>query len=106
MDFVEATVDRRAGDFVYCGSAVRASQRDVKLHVVHGRRLYDRPTRSGCATWRWHLKRRDVHVMLSNADLPIVRELYKEFTIHEVQARRNVNSDASKRGKVGEVIIV
>ena len=30
---------------------------------------------------------------------------YKDFTIHEVQARRNVNSNASRRGKVGEVLI-
>lgn len=48
---------------------------------------------------------RGVHVVLSNADLPVVRELYKDFTIHSVQAKRHVNRDATKRGFVGEVII-
>jgi DNA adenine methylase len=54
------------------------------------------------------LKRDGVHVILSNADLPEVRELYtskKGFTIHRVEARRNVNSNAKKRGAVGELII-
>ena len=53
------------------------------------------------------LKRRGVHVMLSNADVPFVHELYGpgDFTIERVKARRNINSKADKRGKVGEVII-
>ena len=51
------------------------------------------------------LKRRGVHVMLSNSDTPFVREIYKDFEIHTVEARRNVNSKGSKRGKVSEVII-
>lgn len=51
------------------------------------------------------LKSRGVHVMLSNSDTPLVRELYKGFDLHEVQARRSVNSDGMGRGKVGELII-
>ena len=45
-----------------------------------------------------------VKVMLSNHDVPLVHELYEGFTIEEVEVRRAINSDASKRsGK--EVII-
>lgn len=52
------------------------------------------------------LKLRGVHVMLSNADVPIVRKLYANvFKIHAVSARRNINSKGSSRGVVGEVII-
>ena len=51
------------------------------------------------------LKRRGVHVVLSNADVPAVRELYKDFTIHAVKARRNINSKPGARGPVGEVIV-
>lgn len=46
-----------------------------------------------------------VHVMASNSDTPYVRTLYEGFHIHEVQARRSVNSKGSKRGKVGELIV-
>jgi DNA adenine methylase len=52
------------------------------------------------------LKRRGVHVLLSNADVEPVRALYaKGFTVERVEARRAINSDASKRGSVGEVLI-
>ena len=43
-------------------------------------------------------------VMLSNHNVPLVHELYSGFTIEEVDVRRAINRDASKRsGK--EVII-
>ncbi len=51
------------------------------------------------------LKSRGVHVMLSNSDTALTRELYKGFELHEVQARRSVNRNGNGRGKVGELII-
>jgi DNA adenine methylase len=44
-------------------------------------------------------------IALSNADTPRIRELYKEWNLHEVKAERSINSKASKRGKVGELIL-
>ena len=53
------------------------------------------------------LKKRGVSVLLSNSDTPLVRQLYERgsFNIESVMARRAVNSDGAKRGKVGEVLI-
>lgn len=54
------------------------------------------------------LTQRNVYVMLSNADVPLIDELYGKIphiNIHKVSATRNINSDSSKRGKVGEVLI-
>ena len=51
------------------------------------------------------LKRSGVHVVVSNADVPLVRRLYEGFEITEVRARRSVNSKGSARGPVGELII-
>ncbi len=51
------------------------------------------------------LKKRGVVVVLSNHDVPIVRKLYKGFKFERVKAKRNINSKASKRGPVWEVII-
>jgi len=45
--------------------------------------------------------------MLSNSDTPTTRELYAEFailTLRTVQARRSVNCDGSKRGRVSELV--
>lgn len=51
------------------------------------------------------LKARGVHVILSNADVPAVREWYHDFQLREVQGRRSINSKGGKRGAVGELII-
>lgn len=54
------------------------------------------------------LKRRGVHVMLSNSSAPLIYELYavsKDFKIEEVDAKRAINSKGSARGAVKEVII-
>lgn len=54
------------------------------------------------------LHKKGAYVMLSNSDTPIVRDLYNDssiFKIESVQAKRYINSDATKRGSVGEVII-
>lgn len=49
--------------------------------------------------------RRGVRLMLSNSDVPFVRNLYRAFKIHTVQARRAINCDGSKRGAVNEVVV-
>ncbi len=51
------------------------------------------------------LNQRGCLVMLSNSDTDFIKNLYKDFNIHLVQARRMINSNASKRGKINEVVI-
>ncbi len=46
-----------------------------------------------------------VRVMLSNSDCDFIRELYQGFTIHPIQAARAINSQARRRGKIGELLI-
>lgn len=48
---------------------------------------------------------RGAYVMLSNADVPAVHDLYGGWDITRVQARRSINSKGSRRGPVGEVVI-
>ncbi len=52
------------------------------------------------------LKARGVHVMLSNHDTPEVRKLYRPrgFRRRTIQVSRTINSAATKRGKVNEVV--
>lgn len=46
-------------------------------------------------------------VMLSNSDTKFIRSLYRSsgFKIHEVKARRAINSNARKRGAITELLI-
>lgn len=49
---------------------------------------------------------RGVHVMVSNNDTPLIRELYQGFRIDEVRCGRAVNADGEGRGKVTELLIM
>lgn len=51
---------------------------------------------------------RGVKIIYTNSDTQIVRDLFKDvkYTVLPVMMRRAINSDASKRGKVGEVVIL
>ena len=58
------------------------------------------------------LTKRGCFVMLSNSDTPFINKIYKEIkikgklvTVNQVYAGRMINSDASKRGKITEVLI-
>ncbi|MEC7239914.1 MAG: DNA adenine methylase [Myxococcota bacterium] len=52
-----------------------------------------------------NLKAREVDVLLSNSSAGAVFDLYENFEIEEVYATRAINSKASARGKVAEVLI-
>lgn len=51
------------------------------------------------------LTQRGVKFLLSNSATAFIRELYAEYTISTVYAKRAINSDADKRGAVQEVLI-
>ena len=51
------------------------------------------------------LDRRGCKLMLSNSDVPFIRELYQDFRTDTVAAARAINCNAKKRGKVSEVVV-
>jgi len=51
------------------------------------------------------LDRRGCTLMLSNSDVPFIRDIYRAFEVTTVAAPRAINCDATKRGKVSEVVI-
>lgn len=51
------------------------------------------------------LRDKGISFLQSNSDCKEIRELYKEYEIRTVQAKRSINSNASKRGEISEVLI-
>jgi len=51
------------------------------------------------------LDQKGVKFLLSNSATPLIKGLYKDFEIIEVGAKRHINSVASKRGEVTEVLV-
>ena len=103
-DFIDVMTRARAGDLVYADPPYVpvSSTSDFTSYTQDGFTLEDQKRLRDAA---FLLKQRGVHVVLSNADVPVVRYLYKDFTIRQVMAKRNINSDPDKRGSVAEVII-
>ena len=51
------------------------------------------------------LDRRGIKFMLSNSSTDFIREQYAAYNITTVQAKRAVNSNATRRGQVDEVVV-
>ena len=58
----------------------------------------------------FELHKRGCFVMLANSNTDFIKKLYfsldKKIKIHKVKANRMINSDASKRGKIKEVLVI
>lgn len=52
------------------------------------------------------LNKKGCKVMLSNHNTPFIRELYWDFRLEVVSARRNINSKSDARGGVEEVVVL
>lgn len=52
-----------------------------------------------------HLDRIGAKFIESNSDTELVHELYQQFNIKTVYAKRNINANGKKRGAVAEVLI-
>ena len=51
------------------------------------------------------LNKKGVKFLLSNSSTDFIKDLYKDYTIEIVNAKRTINSKAEKRGEVEEVLI-
>jgi DNA adenine methylase len=51
------------------------------------------------------LDQKGVNFLLSNSATPLMKDLYRGFEIIEVDAKRHINSVASKRGTVTEILV-
>jgi DNA adenine methylase len=103
-DFASVMAVAKGGDFVYFDPPYFPVSKigDFTSFTASGFTPADQERLAGCAR---RLKGSGVHVLLSNADLPVVHELYEGFEVRAVRARRNINSDGGKRGDVGELLI-
>lgn len=52
------------------------------------------------------LRERSISFLQSNSDCPEIRDLYCDFEIKTVCARRAINSNGARRGTVSEVLII
>lgn len=93
------------GDFVYFDPPyvpVSDTSNFTGYHAIK----FDLHSQETLAQMFKKLVRNGVKCLLSNSDTPMVRELYQEFKIVEIQRKGNISSKGTKRGAVSEVLVV
>ena len=102
-DFAEAVKTAKAGDFVYFDPPYDVvGEQSFTSYTTGG---FDKKEQERLRDVVKELTEKGVLVMASNANTSFIQELYKDFNIHVIEARRSINSKGDGRGKVGEVII-
>lgn len=103
-DFQDSLVEVRAGDFVYFDPPYDTWE-NKNSFTSYAKNPFGKEEQKRLAKVYKELSEKGAYVMLSNHNTEFIRELYKEFNIHVVEAKRMINSKASGRGDVEEVII-
>ncbi|MGT2925721.1 DNA adenine methylase [Streptococcus cuniculipharyngis] len=103
-DFEQAVIHAKAGDFVYFDPPyIPLSETSSFTSYTHEGFSYQDQIR--LRDMFKYLSDEGVFVMLSNSSNPLVRELYSDFHIHQVEANRTNGASSSSRGKVSEIIV-
>ena len=101
-DFEEAVKDAKKGDFVYLDPPYDSDTSTFNDYTENG---FNKDEQRRLALLFKELSDRGCYVMLSNHNTILVNELYKDYNIHIIEAKRNINANGKKRGKVEEVIV-
>lgn len=104
VDFRTLAEQTEKGDFVYFDPPYWPTSATANF-TAYGKDGFSKADQERLRVHADELDRRGVTVVLSNADMPDVRRLYRGWKIHRVEVARAINSKAGKRGKVGELII-
>ena len=102
-DFAEAVKTAKAGDLVYFDPPYDVVGEQSFTSYTAGGFGRDEQTRLRDVVKE--LTERGVLVMASNANTEFIQDLYKDFNIHVINAKRMINSKGDGRGAVEEVII-
>ncbi|MCC6201534.1 MAG: DNA adenine methylase [Gammaproteobacteria bacterium] len=103
-DFAAATADVGQGDFVYFDPPYIPLSA-TSYFTAYSAAGFTLAQQARLATLARTLAARGAHVVVSNSASDGVYALYRDRHVYRVQARRNVNSDASRRGEVHEALI-
>lgn len=102
VDFEDALKSAKKGDFVYFDPPYDSDTSTFNNYTEDG---FGKEEQRRLAKVFKELDAKGVYVMLSNHNTSLVNELYKDYHIHLIEAKRSINANGKKRGKVEEVII-
>ncbi len=101
-DFEKAVEQAQKGDFVYFDPPYDSDKQIFNSYTENG---FGKEEQLRLSEVFKKLDKKGVYVMLSNHNTKYINDLYCDYNIHVIEAKRNINSNGKKRGKVEEVII-
>jgi DNA adenine methylase len=101
-DFEEAVKEAKKGDFIYFDPPYDSDTSTFNSYTEDG---FGKEQQKRLARVYRELSDKGCYVMLSNHNTELINELYKDYNIHLIEAKRSINANGKKRGKVEEVII-
>ena len=105
QDFRVAASAMRSGDFAYFDPPY-APMSATSDFTSYGKEPFGPEEQVALRDLALGLARRGVQVLLSNSSAPLIREIYADFEQIEVQAKRAINCDVTKRGNVTELLLI
>lgn len=102
-DFESVCEGAKKGDFVYFDPPYFPLNKTSSFVGYTDSFLQDEQLRL-CETFKI-LESRGVKVLQSNSNTEFIRELYKDFEIIHVKAKRAINCKGDKRGEISELLI-
>src|SRR3989338_1584316 len=103
VQFHEAVKEAKKGDFVYFDPPYHPLKKDS--FTTYTKDKFLEKEQEKLAEVFKELDKKGCNVMLSNNDTEFIKNLYKDYDIRYVKANRMINSDASKRGAINELVI-
>lgn len=101
-DYEQALKNVQKGDFVYFDPPFDSDTKTFTNYTDIG---FGKEEQRRLADVFKTLDEKGAYVMLSNHNTVLINELYQDYHIHIIKAKRNINSKSSGRGKIEEVII-
>lgn len=103
-DFEESVKGIRKGAFVYFDPPYDPVS-DSSNFTGYAKGGFDRDEQIRLKSLCDRLNERGVKFLLSNASTDFILELYKDYKIEIIQAKRAINSNGDARGEVDEVLV-
>lgn len=103
--FEEVLKHAKKGDFVYFDPPYYPLENKKSFTTYTKGKFLEKEQEKLAEVFR-KLDKKGCKVMLSNSDTKFIKDLYKDYEIKTVKATRRINSKASGRGKINEVVVV
>ena len=104
-DFEEAVSTAKKGDFVYFDPPYDPIS-DTSSFTGYDINGFNKNEQKRLKDTFEELTNKGVKCMLSNSKTPFITKLYNEYVTIDVSAIRSINSNASKRGKIEEILVL